>query len=284
MSDPVWYYARGETRKGALSTGQMKALAAAGKIRPDDLVWKEGMENWLPAGEIPELFPPEASKVKERGKGAEVGGGRRTDRRRTAGKWLEIAVPARCDRATPTAPRKPSGGRMRLCSSCSPRAGATNWASVMSLACRLGRSLPNKRSASALTSRRDGWKCSLRPGDPPRRPGAGQGATVEELQRQIAGIQQRRDAEEIRLRQSTWSEWATAAEQAEAENTMWAFWRGRRVPLRHAESDRWPGRPGLRQRRSRAVVVPGRTGQPDSRIVRQRIRGTLGPVKKNLPV
>ena len=32
MTDPVWYYARGDVEKGPLSIAQMRALAAAGKI------------------------------------------------------------------------------------------------------------------------------------------------------------------------------------------------------------------------------------------------------------
>jgi len=66
MADPVWYYARGDVEKGPLSTAQIKALAAAGRIRPDDYVWKEGMDNWLPAGDVQELLPIEAPKPKER--------------------------------------------------------------------------------------------------------------------------------------------------------------------------------------------------------------------------
>ena len=57
MSDPVWYYARGESEQGPISTAQIKALAAAGALKRDDLVWKEGMENWLPAGHVNELYP-----------------------------------------------------------------------------------------------------------------------------------------------------------------------------------------------------------------------------------
>ncbi len=57
MSDSIWYYARGEAEQGPISTSQIKALAAAGALRRDDLVWKEGMENWLPASDVEELFP-----------------------------------------------------------------------------------------------------------------------------------------------------------------------------------------------------------------------------------
>ncbi|MGE0759870.1 MAG: DUF4339 domain-containing protein [Pirellulaceae bacterium] len=60
MSEPVWYYARGEVERGPFTSPQIKALAQAGKIRRDDLVWKEGMENWTAAHELRELFPAES--------------------------------------------------------------------------------------------------------------------------------------------------------------------------------------------------------------------------------
>jgi len=57
MSEPVWYYARGDAERGPFTTVQIKALANAQKVKREDLVWKEGMENWTPAKDIAELFP-----------------------------------------------------------------------------------------------------------------------------------------------------------------------------------------------------------------------------------
>jgi hypothetical protein len=65
MSDSIWYYARGESEQGPISSAQIKALAATGALRRDDLVWKEGMENWLPASDVDELFPNHKKKTKE---------------------------------------------------------------------------------------------------------------------------------------------------------------------------------------------------------------------------
>jgi hypothetical protein len=56
MAETVWYYARGEVERGPFTTIQIKALANAGKLRAEDLVWKEGMENWTSAAEVAELF------------------------------------------------------------------------------------------------------------------------------------------------------------------------------------------------------------------------------------
>lgn len=57
MADPVWFYARGEVERGPFTLPQIRALANASKLRPDDLVWKEGMENWTAARHVAELFP-----------------------------------------------------------------------------------------------------------------------------------------------------------------------------------------------------------------------------------
>lgn len=57
MPEPVWYYARGEVERGPFTSVQIKALANAGKLRPNDMVWTEGMENWTEAEKVSELFP-----------------------------------------------------------------------------------------------------------------------------------------------------------------------------------------------------------------------------------
>ncbi len=57
MAELVWYYARGDVERGPFTLPQIRALANASKLRPDDLVWKEGMENWTAARDVAELFP-----------------------------------------------------------------------------------------------------------------------------------------------------------------------------------------------------------------------------------
>jgi TM2 domain-containing membrane protein YozV len=52
-----WYYSHGGQRLGPVSSEQLKDLAAAGKLGPDDLVWKEGMDDWVPAGKVKKLLP-----------------------------------------------------------------------------------------------------------------------------------------------------------------------------------------------------------------------------------
>ena len=56
MSNEEWYYAEDGEQLGPTSSDEIRRLATAGKIEPDDLVWREGMDDWLPAGEIPGLL------------------------------------------------------------------------------------------------------------------------------------------------------------------------------------------------------------------------------------
>lgn len=59
MSDPKWFYARGEERFGPVTSQKLKSLAAAGKLQPADLIWKEDMHDWSPASQLRGLFPSE---------------------------------------------------------------------------------------------------------------------------------------------------------------------------------------------------------------------------------
>lgn len=59
MSDAVWYYAQGDEEHGPVTAVQLRALAEQGKLRPSDLVWKEGMDDWKAANEVRGLFSQE---------------------------------------------------------------------------------------------------------------------------------------------------------------------------------------------------------------------------------
>ena len=46
MQKSHWYYAEGQQRHGPLDAAQMAALIKDRAIRPDTMVWQEGMANW----------------------------------------------------------------------------------------------------------------------------------------------------------------------------------------------------------------------------------------------
>jgi hypothetical protein len=54
-----WFYTQnGRAAPAPVSSEQLKQLAGGGLLRPDDLVWKEGMPNWVQAGSLKGLFGP----------------------------------------------------------------------------------------------------------------------------------------------------------------------------------------------------------------------------------
>ena len=56
-----WHVAAGGKKGGPFTTAQIKKGLAAGKIPRSALVWKEGMAEWTPVGQIPQLVPAAGS-------------------------------------------------------------------------------------------------------------------------------------------------------------------------------------------------------------------------------
>lgn len=50
-----WYYSKNGTQLGPVSEGELLAKLASGEVSAADMVWKEGMADWRPAGKIAEL-------------------------------------------------------------------------------------------------------------------------------------------------------------------------------------------------------------------------------------
>jgi uncharacterized membrane protein len=64
MSD--WYYAVDNEQKGPINESELKANFATNKLPTDTLVWKDGMDNWAPANQVPAFSfrpPPAPAKV-----------------------------------------------------------------------------------------------------------------------------------------------------------------------------------------------------------------------------
>ncbi len=74
MADVQWYYARNDEPMGPISASELKQLVDAGQLKPDDLLWREGMDEWTTAINLRGLFgadPPQGGKV---GAGAPTAG------------------------------------------------------------------------------------------------------------------------------------------------------------------------------------------------------------------
>ncbi|MEX0899812.1 MAG: GYF domain-containing protein [Gammaproteobacteria bacterium] len=56
-TDKVWWYAKGDKSFGPHTATEMKALAVGKQLAPTDMVWKEGLTDWLPASSVHGLMP-----------------------------------------------------------------------------------------------------------------------------------------------------------------------------------------------------------------------------------
>jgi len=55
MASPEWYYAKANKQHGPVSASELKKLVDQGELKPGDLVWREGLEDWIPARNDPVL-------------------------------------------------------------------------------------------------------------------------------------------------------------------------------------------------------------------------------------
>ena len=56
-----WFYAKHGKQEGPVTLAVLKAKFESGEIVETDLVWREGMAEWLGAGNVPELAAAEAA-------------------------------------------------------------------------------------------------------------------------------------------------------------------------------------------------------------------------------
>jgi uncharacterized RDD family membrane protein YckC len=52
-----WYYAEGQKQRGPVTEAELEGLLNAGAVRSDTLVWREGMTDWQPYGQIKGVAP-----------------------------------------------------------------------------------------------------------------------------------------------------------------------------------------------------------------------------------
>jgi len=62
MAAMQWYYAKGDRQLGPVGTAELKQLAASGSLEPQDLIWREGMDDWVPAENVKGLFEGESKR------------------------------------------------------------------------------------------------------------------------------------------------------------------------------------------------------------------------------
>jgi hypothetical protein len=50
-----WYYSKGGEQKGPVEQQELQRLCSNGEVKSSDLVWRDGMANWQPVSQVPEL-------------------------------------------------------------------------------------------------------------------------------------------------------------------------------------------------------------------------------------
>ena len=50
-----WYYIKGGKQLGPVSQQDLQDMAASGGLKPTDLVWTDGMPEWIPASQVKQL-------------------------------------------------------------------------------------------------------------------------------------------------------------------------------------------------------------------------------------
>lgn len=63
MPSEFHYTLQGQQMPTPVSAAELRRLAQSGQLQPTDMVWREGMANWVAAGSIKELFPPGKSSA-----------------------------------------------------------------------------------------------------------------------------------------------------------------------------------------------------------------------------
>jgi len=109
MADSEWYFSVEGQQFGPVSSEQLREMATAGRLRPNDFVWRPGLKTWVPAAKVKGLFPtpgasgqagtslkdrPSAASTREKAPKAPAGlepstGGEASKRGESAGEKLE---------------------------------------------------------------------------------------------------------------------------------------------------------------------------------------------------
>lgn len=90
-----WHYTiNGQPAAVPVNPVQLKQLADSGKLQPTDLVWQEGMLEWMPAGSVKGLFPadklPTSTTIAPLSSTKKIVTGRKTAKLRSPRDWRNM--------------------------------------------------------------------------------------------------------------------------------------------------------------------------------------------------
>jgi hypothetical protein len=265
MSDSVWYYAQNDQERGPVSAAELRSLAAAGKLRGSDLVWKEGMEVWTAAAQVkgllPETAPPPANASDSATRNRPQG--RRDSPREPASRearWIDgppadDAVQVGAPRVPMTAVGAPASRMIQPAAEPRPTSnfldslpkylrltgiGLVAVGLLLVLAARGCETLADRytRRVSALASAeperfQQDWnrerrelQAAVDALQAKSNPTQTERNLLSTRQTELRTLNERKLAEQNRLSQGRWAELRGAASTAAEDNRAWGFWRG----------------------------------------------------------
>ncbi len=65
MTEKIWYIARQGQQHGPLSEQELMLFVKDGHVQPDDLVWRQGLPDWVTADQLDELLESSSEAVAE---------------------------------------------------------------------------------------------------------------------------------------------------------------------------------------------------------------------------
>lgn len=240
MAEAVWYFADGDVQRGPITEAQLRSLIGTGNLTPEDQVWKEGMEDWTPAGEIPGLFDQPGPTTPPAAPAASAVAEPKT-------KQAKAVKPAPAP-ASPAAETTPRRARMKFdvrrpleifryaaflgqpllvvglflivltrgCESLGQRHVARTLAQAKLAETKFQeewdrQKAPIEQELNELRARSD--------------PSPADRSRLDSLTEQLRTLNEQKQAESNRLRAGTWRELNTAARDAEAAQSLGSFWR-----------------------------------------------------------
>ncbi len=245
-TEAVWYFADGDAERGPVTEMQVRALIGTNNLTRDDLVWKEGMEDWVPAGEVPGLFDSLPTAKEKFGKKQPAG------KKEAAGKQKQ--------RTVEPSPEKEGGSAERRKTQHEPRRtiqlDVTKPTDLFRYATFAGQPLLvagllllllvrgcdslGDRHAARLTAKsqvaedqfQDQWERARRPLERRQQelqakssPTSDEQTELETVRKRLEELNQKNGNEQDQLRDGRWRELASAARDAQANQQMWRFWR-----------------------------------------------------------
>lgn len=238
MAEAIWYFADGDEERGPVTEAQIRALIGTGNLKQDDLVWKEGMDDWMPARDVPGLFQPAAAKKGESDSPAEEPSPSATPPAGASlGTGSSTAVTSPRPRALPPRPAldptKPVAVFKWAAFLGQPLLLAGLLLVLLTRGCdSLGDRYVERVVAKAKVVEaqfQDEWNARKARLDKKRGEYEAEGASGREalaqVDQELSQLEADRQSEEAQLREGKWKDLANAARDAEATRDMWRFWR-----------------------------------------------------------